>query len=113
MRTWKKLQYLEEGLVLARLTRAYPCTLHKVLIPVQRGNEAGYIQKELNQYKDRVEKKQIQNLDTGNMEATFNPISAAMSYLRPEVVLRGPWLHPHRVGGGDPRAEQHRTGLLR
>jgi hypothetical protein len=94
MRTWKKLQYLEEGLVLARLTRAYPCTLHKVLIPVQRGNEAGYIQKELNQYKDRVEKKQIQNLDTGNMEATFNPISAAMSYYVPKLYSVAPGFTP-------------------
>jgi hypothetical protein len=85
IRTWKKLQYLEEGLILARLSRAYPKLLHKVLVPIGKGLDPTATRSILDSYRQAIERKRQTNLTKQSTEATFSPLDVTTDLFVPNL----------------------------
>lgn len=79
-RDWKKLQYLEEGLILARITRAYPKLVHKVPVAVQAAGDPEMVQAQIRNYQDSITRKRQAQSTAGKVDSAFNPTDVTTDY---------------------------------
>lgn len=82
-RLYRKLQYLEEGMILARLVRAYAKMVHRVPIPFNRANNVDAVKLILQGYADEVERKRMASLGSGDIRAQFSPKDVVTDFVLP------------------------------
>ena len=79
-RDYKKLQYLEEGLILARISRSYPKLVFKIPIPVAQAGDADAADKMVKKFQDELTRKRQIHRTSNNLDSVFNPTDVTTDF---------------------------------
>ncbi len=84
-RLFRKLQYLEEGMILARLVRAYAKMVHRVPIPFNKAQNADVVTTILKKYEENVERKRMSSLGDGSVRSQFSTKDVVTDFILPRI----------------------------